>query len=109
MSGRTVKLDRVLYGLKQVGRQWNTCLVDEVVGFRMEQHITEPCVFREIVDDKGTLILSVHVDEIIVTGKETDCNRRFDALSGIDLVRRMYVQSGLKEGYPKDGRMFFVD
>lgn len=32
----------------------------------MEQCNADPCVFREVKDDKVTLILSVHVDDIVV-------------------------------------------
>lgn len=34
-----------------------------------------------MVDDKDTLILSIHVDDTVVAGKAGDCNSLFDALS----------------------------
>lgn len=43
--------------------------------------MTEPCVFREIADDEVTLILSVHIDDMVVARKDADCNMLFDALS----------------------------
>ena len=53
MSGKIVRLNRSLYGLKQGGRQWAGLLVETVVEFGMEQRRTDPCVFRMVVDGQG--------------------------------------------------------
>ena len=45
MSGKTVRLNRSLHGLKQSGRQWAGLLVETVVEYGMEQCTTDLCVF----------------------------------------------------------------
>ena len=49
-SGKIVRSNRSLYGLKQSGRQWAGLLVETVVEYGMEQCRTDPCVFRMVVD-----------------------------------------------------------
>ena len=39
----------------------------------MEQCKTEPCVFRKIVDNEMSLMVGVHVDDIIVSGNNGVC------------------------------------
>ena len=73
MSGKTVRLNRSLYGLKQSGRQWAGLLVDTVVEYGMEQCRTAPCVFRMVVDGKVELIMAVHLDDIVITGSDETC------------------------------------
>lgn len=47
----------------------------------MEQCKVYPCVFGEMKDDEVTLILSVHVNGIVVEGKKADGDRLFSVLS----------------------------
>ena len=68
MSGRIVRLNRSLYGLKQSGRQWAGLVVETVVEYSTEQCRTGPCVFRMVVDGKVELIMAVHVDDIVIAG-----------------------------------------
>lgn len=44
--------------------------------------MTKLCLFRENVDDEVTLIRSVHMDGMVVTGQEADYNRLLDVPSG---------------------------
>ena len=73
MSGKIVRLNRSLYGLKQSGRQWAGLLVETVVEYGMEQCRTDPCVFRMVVDGKVQLIMAVHVDDIVIAGSDESC------------------------------------
>ena len=73
MSGKIVRLNRSLYGLKQSGRQWAELLVETVVKYGMEQCRTDPCVFRMVVDGKVQLIMAVHVDDIVIAGSDESC------------------------------------
>ena len=53
MSGKIVRLNRSLYGLKQSGRQWAGLLVETVVEYGiMEQCRTDQCVLRIVVNGK---------------------------------------------------------
>ena len=57
-TGKAVKLDRALYGIKQAGRQWSAVhcqtLVDE---HGMEKCRADPCVYRKIAEGEVKLIL----------------------------------------------------
>ena len=46
----------------------------------LEQYKAEPCVFRRLVDDRVALMVGVHVDDIVVSGKEDDCNKFLEEL-----------------------------
>ena len=64
-SGKIVRSNRSLYGLKQSGRQWAGLLVETVVKCVMEQCRTDPC-FRMVVDGKVEVIMAVHEDGIVI-------------------------------------------
>ena len=68
MSGKIVRLNRSLYGLKQSGRHWAGLPVETVVEFGMVQSKTASCVFRMVVDGKVELNMAVHVDDIVIAG-----------------------------------------
>ena len=69
------KLDRALYGIKQAGRQWSAVLYQTLVDEHgMEQCRADPCVYRKIMEGVVKLILLVHVDDILVSGKKEACN-----------------------------------
>ena len=73
MSGEIILLQRAVYGLRQVGRQWSLRLsrvLLQKVG--MDQSKADPCVFRKVVDGEVTLILYVHADDLAVTAKDKD-------------------------------------
>ena len=70
-TGNVVKLDRALYGIKQAGHQWSAVLCQTSVDKNgMEQCRADPCVYRKIVEGVVKPILVVHVDDILVSGKE---------------------------------------
>ena len=67
-SGKVVTLLKCQYGLKQAGREWHLLLVTwpvEKIG--MEQCKAEPCVFRKIINNEVSVMVGVHVDDIIVS------------------------------------------
>ncbi|CAN0358558.1 unnamed protein product, partial [Hapterophycus canaliculatus] len=73
LSGKIVRLEKALYGLRQSGLLWNELLVQKfVMRHGMEQCKTDPCVFRKIRDGKVVLILVVHVDDIAVAGEDNE-------------------------------------
>ena len=81
LSTKVVKLLRCQYGLKQAGREWHLLLVKwlvEVMG--LEQCKAEPCVFRRLIDGRVALMVGVHVDDIIVSGKQDDCSKFLEEL-----------------------------
>ena len=72
-SGKTVKLHRSLYGRKQAGRCWNYLLVEKLTQFGFERSLADPCIFRVRKGNKVTMVLAVHVNDMIVAGTEDDC------------------------------------
>ena len=83
-TGKIVKLDRVLYyEIKQAGRPCPAVLcqtLGDEYGMEheqgMEQCRTDPCVYRNIVEGVLELIIVVHVDNTLVSGK----NKAYDEL-----------------------------
>ena len=80
-SGEIVKLNKAVYGLKQAGRQWSLRLTHVLVEkVEMEQCKADPCVFRLRIDGETTMILCVHVDDIIVAGESEVCDALYASL-----------------------------
>ena len=78
-----VKLDRALYGIKQAGRQRSAVFCQTLVDEHgMQQCRADSCVYREIVEEVVKLILVVHVDDILVSGKKEACDELHHALNG---------------------------
>ena len=82
LSGKIVRLLKRQYDLKQAGREWHLLLKRWLVEMtRMEQCKAEPCIFRKMVNDKVSLMVRVHVDDIVVS-EEQDimCDEFFDII-----------------------------
>ena len=76
LSGKYVRLEKALYGLRQSGLLWNDLLVSKLVKVHgMEQCKTDPCAFRLIREGKVVLILTVHVDDMAVGGPEDEIDK----------------------------------
>ena len=69
-TGKVVKQDRTLDGMKQAGRRWSTVLCQTLIDEHgMEQCRADPCVYRNIMGGMVELILVVYADDILVSGK----------------------------------------
>ena len=75
MSGKVVRLDKSLYGLKQASRTWHAHLTACLLRLDFEQCLTYVCVFRLIEDGGVTITAVVHVDDIFAVGREERCDR----------------------------------
>ena len=76
MSGKVVRLNKVLYGLKQASRTtWHAHLTTCLQGLGFEQCLTDVCVFRLIEDGRVTITAVVHVDDIFAVGRKERCHR----------------------------------
>ena len=74
-SGKVVKLNISVYGLKQAGRHEAMHLGDVIVRIiGMEQCKADPCVFRLVRDGVVVMIVCVHVDDITVAGESEACD-----------------------------------
>ena len=84
LSGKIVKLNRSLYGLRQSPRVFHKLLMSKLVGFGLERFATDPCVFRLMDSDKKTvrMIVGVYVDDLVVTGEASSCKTLREYLNG---------------------------
>ncbi|CAB1100735.1 unnamed protein product [Ectocarpus sp. CCAP 1310/34] len=88
LSGMTVKLGKILYGLRQASRQWHAMLKRCLVELGFEQCMADACVFRFIEDGCVVLILIVHVDDIFAVGEREKCDK-----FGADLIKSVPVKN----------------
>lgn len=67
------KLNKALYGLKQAGRMWNITLDRTLRKMNFERLKSEPCLYiKRNKDGKVICMLAVYVDDILITGIESD-------------------------------------
>lgn len=68
MSGEVVLLQRTVYGLRQAGSQRGLRLSGVFLHNPvMEQSKADPRVFRKVLDEDVTLIVRIHVHDLVVT------------------------------------------
>jgi len=66
-SGKVLKLNKALYGLRQAPRAWNAKLDSELIKLGFERNPLEHAVYRRKHND-GFLLVGVYVDDLIITG-----------------------------------------
>ena len=88
MSGKVVRLNKSLYGLKQASRTWHAHLTTCLLRLGFEQCLTDVCVFRLIEDGRVTITAVVHVDDIFAVGQKERCDRLC-----VDLYRTIPVKN----------------
>ncbi|CAB1111664.1 unnamed protein product [Ectocarpus sp. CCAP 1310/34] len=81
MSGKVVKVERALYGLKQSGREWGFEAADALIENGYEQCRVDPCVFRKVVDGEVVGLIVIYVDDIIVAADEGEREELFASLN----------------------------
>ena len=69
MSGKIVRLNHSLYGLKQASRSWHNHLVTHMKILGLEQCLADACVMRLIESGFVTIVALVHVDDIVAVGR----------------------------------------
>ena len=90
LSGKVVKLIKCQYGLRKAGKEWHLLLVTWLVEkIGMEQGKAEPCVFRKIIKNEVSLMVGVHVDDIVVSGDQDLCDEFFSQLKQRFLVKNL--------------------
>ena len=67
LSGKVVKLNKSLYGLKQSARSWHDHLVSTLRKIGFEQYDSEPCLLRLMNKSTGRVRMTpvMHVDDMI--------------------------------------------
>ena len=75
LSGKIVRLNKRLYGLKQTSRTWHDHLTTCLQRLGFEQFMTDVCVFRVVEDGRVAITAVVHVDNIFAVGQKERCDR----------------------------------
>jgi len=75
LSGKVVRLNKSLYGLKQASRLWHAHLITCLKSLGFEQCQADVCVFRLIEDGRVAITAVVHVDDIFSVGRKERCDR----------------------------------
>nr|GEU42306.1 hypothetical protein [Tanacetum cinerariifolium] len=64
---KVCKLQRSIYGLQQVSRNWNKRFDEEIKKFGFHQNLDEPCVYQK-ASGSNVIFLILYVDDIILMG-----------------------------------------
>ena len=64
MSGKVVRVNKSLYGLKQASRAFYKRLVSDLKMIGFEQSLSDPCVLRFTMGDEVMGMVAIHVDDI---------------------------------------------
>lgn len=67
-SGKVVRLNMSLYGLKQASRQWNKTLTARLKKINFEQSLADPCLLRLIIGNELAGVVVIYVDDIMFAG-----------------------------------------
>ena len=74
LSGKIVRLNRSLYGLKQASRSWHAHNTSCLKTPCFQQCLAEACVFRLVEEGRVAIIAVVHVDDIFAVGLKSRCD-----------------------------------
>ena len=81
MSGKVVRLNRSLYGLKQASRSWHNHLLSHMKSLGFELSLADACVLRLVESGTVSIVTVVHVDDIFAVGRKTRCDQLFEDLN----------------------------
>ena len=81
MSGKILRLNRSLYGLKQASRWWHNHLVTHMKSLGFEQCPADACVMRLIESGSVIIVTILHVDGIFAVGRKSRCDQFCDDLN----------------------------
>ena len=88
LSGKVVRFNKSLYGLKQASRTWHARLTTCLKRLDFEQCMADVCVFRLIEDGRVEITAVVHVDDIFAVGQKERRDRLY-----VDLNRTIPVKN----------------
>lgn len=72
-------LKRSLYGLRQSGRIWNTCLNDFLTSYGLRRSNADPCIYYCHLK---RLIVGVYVDDLLIVGDIEEINKLKKRIKG---------------------------
>jgi hypothetical protein len=117
-KGITVKLNSHLYGLKGSSAGWYGTIKDYLIGQGFKQSNEDMCMFTHVCE-RGSLILGIHVDDMLIAGVSCKMNEfkknieeHFSKLnSGItvgdaaDTTGVQFLGSVIKKERDEDGKL----
>ncbi|KAK8506883.1 hypothetical protein V6N12_046244 [Hibiscus sabdariffa] len=68
-AGKVCKLQRSIYGLKQVSRSWNICFNDAIKEFGFIRNEDEPCLYKKFSRSIVSFLI-LYVDDILIIGND---------------------------------------
>ncbi|KAG8502917.1 hypothetical protein CXB51_000754 [Gossypium anomalum] len=71
-ENKVYRLKKALYGLKQEPRSWYDRVDAYLCKLGFEKSLSEPTLYVKKTEDETLLIVSVYVDDLLVTGSRTD-------------------------------------
>ena len=81
LSGKIMRLNKSLYGLKQASRSWHAHLTLCLKTLGFQQYLVDACVFRLVKEGRVVIITVVHVDDIFAVGLKSRCDVFRDELN----------------------------
>ncbi|KAG8490916.1 hypothetical protein CXB51_014727 [Gossypium anomalum] len=69
---KVYKLKKALYGLKQAPRAWYDRVDEYLSKLRFEKSVSEPTLFIKKSENETLLIVSLYVDNLLVTGRKRE-------------------------------------
>ena len=75
MSGKVVRLNRSLYGLKQASRSWHIHLLSHMKSLGVKQSLADACVMRLVESGTASTVIVVHVDDIFTVWRKARCDK----------------------------------
>jgi hypothetical protein len=73
-ANKVCKLQRSIYGLKQVSRSWNLHFDEVIKGFGIIQTYGEACMYKK-VSGSSVAFLILYVDDILLIGNDTELSK----------------------------------
>ncbi|GJX46772.1 retrotransposon protein, putative, ty1-copia subclass [Tanacetum coccineum] len=92
---KVCKLQRSIYGLKQVSRSWNKRFDKEIKRFGSDQNLDEPCVYQKDSRSNVTFLI-LYVDDIIIMGNHIPSLQSVKSKRLIELGQNAYMDKILK-------------
>ena len=89
LSGKIVRLNTSLYGLKQASRSWHAHFISCLKTLGFQQCLADVCVFHLVEEGRVAIIAVVHVDDIFGVGLKSRCDVFRDELSRMVPVKNL--------------------
>lgn len=102
------KLNKSLYGLKQIAKVWNEKIHNVLEEYEFRQSETDPCLYIKVIDDVWIYII-IYVDDIIIGSKEEKLvNDAMDTLRrSFDIVNLGSLSNYLGMSIERDDKGIF--